>query len=107
MARSGEEGQVHPGADDNASGTAAVLELAASLAQERLAHPGSFTGTLIFALWSREEIGLLGKRGLCRKNRRCRKEKIVALRELRHGRAVAGITSSRCRAWARRSSGGS
>ena len=35
MAKAGEEGKVHPGADDNASGTAAVLELAASLAEEQ------------------------------------------------------------------------
>ena len=34
MADSDEQGKVHPGADDNASGTALVMELADSLAQE-------------------------------------------------------------------------
>ena len=42
MLRKGEEGKIHPGADDNASGTAAVLELAASLAEERKAKPEEF-----------------------------------------------------------------
>jgi len=34
FARKDEEGKVHPGADDNASGTAALLELAGALAEE-------------------------------------------------------------------------
>jgi Iap family predicted aminopeptidase len=57
LARSGEEGRVHPGADDNASGTAAVLEMAAQLA----AQPApAFRRGVIFALWSGEEIGIIG-----------------------------------------------
>jgi len=32
FALKGEEGKVHPGADDNASGCAAVMEMAADLA---------------------------------------------------------------------------
>jgi len=60
MLRKGEEGKVHPGADDNASGTAAVLELAASLAAEQKAKPDSFRRGIVFALWSGEEIGLIG-----------------------------------------------
>jgi hypothetical protein len=43
-----------PGADDNASGTAAVLEAARILAG---VEP---TATIIFALWDSEEIGLIG-----------------------------------------------
>ena len=35
LAHKGEEGQVHNGADDNASGVSTVLELAASLAKAR------------------------------------------------------------------------
>jgi Tol biopolymer transport system component len=54
----GEAGQIHNGADDNASGVAAVLELAGSLAsaevRSKLAH------NIIFAFWSGEEMGLLG-----------------------------------------------
>ncbi len=60
MARSGEEGRVHPGADDNASGTAVVMELAAAFAAERAQQPGKFRRGVIFALWSGEEIGLIG-----------------------------------------------
>lgn len=60
MQRKGEEHAIHPGADDNASGTAAVLELAAALAKERAEKPGNFQRGIIFALWSGEEIGLIG-----------------------------------------------
>ena len=51
----GREGDaVYPGADDNASGTAAVLGLAQSLATARLPR------TLVVMLFSGEEIGLVG-----------------------------------------------
>ena len=60
MQRKGEEGKIHPGADDNASGTAAVLELAASLAVERKAKPEEFHRGIVFAFWSGEEIGMIG-----------------------------------------------
>ena len=67
MARSGEETKTHPGADDNASGTAAVIELAASLAHERKLHPEKFRRGIIFALWSGEEIGIIGSAAFCEK----------------------------------------
>lgn len=51
----GEQGQIHNGADDNASGTAAVLEVARCLA----AGPKP-PCDVVFALWSGEELGLLG-----------------------------------------------
>jgi hypothetical protein len=51
----GEQGQIHNGADDNASGTAAVLEIARCLA----AGPRP-PCDVVFALWSGEELGLLG-----------------------------------------------
>jgi hypothetical protein len=49
-------GQIHHGADDNASGTSAVLELADGFAHERRrsAH------TLVFVAFAGEETGLLG-----------------------------------------------
>ena len=49
-------GQIHPGADDNASGTAGVLELA------RLLSPmsGQLQRGILFASFSGEELGLLG-----------------------------------------------
>ena len=66
MARSGEEGQIHYGADDNASGTAFVLELAAQLAAEQKAHPENFKRNILFALWSGEELGLVGSAAFVR-----------------------------------------
>ncbi len=48
-------GVVHPGADDNASGTAVVLGLARAFAAA-----GGAPRTLVFALFAGEEIGLLG-----------------------------------------------
>ena len=49
-----EAGQIHHGADDNASGTAAVLAIAETLAKQRMRR------NVMFALWSGEEIGLVG-----------------------------------------------
>ncbi len=49
-------GQVHPGADDNASGTAALLELASALA----ARKADLKRTIVFLAFSGEELGLLG-----------------------------------------------
>ncbi|MFT5477195.1 MAG: aminopeptidase N [Planctomycetota bacterium] len=55
--RSGNEGQLHPGADDNASGVAVLIELARDLARSHL--PGR---TMIFVAFSGEEWGLKGSR---------------------------------------------
>ncbi len=63
--RAGEENKVHPGADDNASGVAWVMELAASLAREHAEHPERFRRGVIFACWSGEEIGLIGSAAFC------------------------------------------
>ncbi|MFI5057247.1 MAG: M28 family peptidase [Candidatus Acidiferrales bacterium] len=49
-------GQIHPGADDNASGTAGVLELARLLAPMK----GQLQRGILFASFSGEELGLLG-----------------------------------------------
>jgi len=49
-------GKVHPGADDNASGTAAVLELASALAARR----ADLRRSIVFLAFSGEELGLLG-----------------------------------------------
>jgi hypothetical protein len=54
LARAGEETKVHPGADDNASGVAAVLAAAAQLKN------GPRGRNVAFAFWSGEESGLLG-----------------------------------------------
>jgi hypothetical protein len=49
-------GNIYNGADDNASGTAALLQLAAHFQRHRPTH------TLIFAFFDAEEMGLLGAR---------------------------------------------
>jgi hypothetical protein len=49
-------GQVHNGADDNASGTAALIEIARAAA----AHRERFPRTVIFAAFAGEELGLIG-----------------------------------------------
>jgi hypothetical protein len=51
-------GQIHNGADDNASGTAAVIEMAHTLARQRV----RFRRTIVFAAFAGEELGLLGSR---------------------------------------------
>jgi len=60
MRRAGEEKAIHFGADDNASGTAAVLELASQLARRRASSPADFRRGVMVAFWSAEETGLLG-----------------------------------------------
>src|SRR6516164_4490537 len=49
-------GEIHPGADDNASGTAGVLELARVLSPLR----GQLPRGILFASFAGEELGLLG-----------------------------------------------
>jgi len=49
-------GQLHPGADDNASGTAGVLELARLFAPQK----GQLQRGILFASFAGEELGLLG-----------------------------------------------
>ena len=65
LERAGEENKIHPGADDNASGTAWMMELAAALAKERSDHPDKFRRGVIFAAWSGEEIGIIGSAAFC------------------------------------------
>ncbi|MEW6159781.1 MAG: M28 family peptidase [Verrucomicrobiota bacterium] len=60
MKHSGEETAIHNGADDNASGVAAVLELAAALAAEQKRNSSAFQRAIVFAFWSGEELGLIG-----------------------------------------------
>lgn len=49
-------GQIHPGADDNASGTAGLMELARILAAKK----GQLQRGILFASFAGEELGLLG-----------------------------------------------
>ena len=54
LASKDEAGRVHFGADDNASGSAAVLAIAATLAKQPRRRD------VLVALWSGEELGLIG-----------------------------------------------
>ncbi|MBQ6556812.1 MAG: M20/M25/M40 family metallo-hydrolase [Bacteroidales bacterium] len=53
-------GQIYPGADDNASGSAALIEIARALCEER----GSLQRSVIIAAFDAEEIGLYGSTAL-------------------------------------------
>jgi Zn-dependent M28 family amino/carboxypeptidase len=55
LATAAEAGRPHLGADDNASGSAAALAIAATIAQQPVR-----TRHLLVAFWSGEEIGLVG-----------------------------------------------
>lgn len=56
LARGDEQGRAHLGADDNASGVAAVLEIGRALRDREPAR------AVVLAFWSAEELGLLGSR---------------------------------------------
>ncbi len=60
MAHNAEGDEIHNGADDNASGTAAVMELAEYFKQLKKDKPASISINLLFVLWSGEELGLIG-----------------------------------------------
>lgn len=60
LAKEDEKGQIHNGADDNASGTAVILKLAEVLSDEHRNRPEKFKKGVILALWSGEELGLIG-----------------------------------------------
>jgi Zn-dependent M28 family amino/carboxypeptidase len=55
LATAGDAGKAHVGADDNASGTAAVLAVAGAIARQPVRRRHVLVG-----LWSAEEIGLIG-----------------------------------------------
>lgn len=55
------EGKIHNGADDNASGTSGVIELANYFATNKLTEPYNF----LFICFSGEELGLLGSKKYC------------------------------------------
>ncbi len=52
--------KIHPGADDNASGVAAMLEMAHRLASRKAKGKLDLRRDILFAAWSGEELGLLG-----------------------------------------------
>lgn len=60
LARDEEHGEIHHGADDNASGVAAMLEVAEYLASAKKSGNYASQRDCVFAAWSGEELGLLG-----------------------------------------------
>lgn len=60
LARDEEQSGIHYGADDNASGVAGVLEIAQFLKNLKNNNRLNLKRDIIFALWSGEELGLLG-----------------------------------------------
>ncbi|MDA1229550.1 MAG: M28 family peptidase [Planctomycetota bacterium] len=60
LARGDEQSQIHFGADDNASGVSAMLQIAEAMALAK--DTGKLQGQrdVVFAAWSGEELGLLG-----------------------------------------------
>ncbi len=60
LARPEERNEIHYGADDNASGVAAVLEVAELLANQSARGILSPKRDLVIALWSGEEFGTIG-----------------------------------------------
>ncbi len=60
LAREAERGSIHPGADDNASGVAALLEVAQYLADQQRRGDLNARRDILFAAWSGEELGTLG-----------------------------------------------
>lgn len=60
LATDSESTLIHNGADDNASGTALVLELAEYFAGLKEKKPEVFNTNIVFGFWSGEEIGLVG-----------------------------------------------
>lgn len=55
-----EASEIHFGADDNASGVAALLEIAQDLSAQQASGKLKLKRDVVFAAWSGEEIGLIG-----------------------------------------------
>ena len=63
LAKEDQQGNIHVGADDNASGVAAMLEIAEFLSNAKTTgDAGSFQRDILFAAWSGEELGLHGSK---------------------------------------------
>jgi len=62
LARDDERNGIHVGADDNASGVAAMLEIAEYISAQKKAGKLDAYRDIIFAAWSGEELGLHGSK---------------------------------------------
>ena len=68
-----EKFEIHNGADDNASGTAGLMEIAHYLAEAQKSGKIQLTRDVVFAAWSGEEMGLLGSAAFARETAKTRK----------------------------------
>ncbi len=97
LARQDEQGKIHYGADDNASGVAGVIELARYFSEMNKKGKLKLKQNLIFAVWSGEEIGLIGSSYFVNKTQ----EKISAninmdmIGRLRENLLVQGVGSAK------------
>ncbi len=66
LAKEGKQNAIHFGADDNASGVAAMLEIAEYLSAQKKAGKLDLKRDVIFAGWSGEELGLHGSKHFAR-----------------------------------------
>ncbi len=63
------EGKTHYGADDNASGVSALLEIAGYLTSESQQKKIHLKKNILFAVWSAEEVGILGSSHFLKENK--------------------------------------
>jgi hypothetical protein len=67
------EGKIHPGADDNASGTAVMLDLARRMSE----LPAKPARSIVFVAFSGEELGLYGSRAFVEQSPLVRSTKMM------------------------------
>lgn len=98
-AKKGNEGKIHNGADDNASGVAVMLELAKTLGKShKPARP------IIFVAFTAEESGLVGSRYFASNYKKYPSNKILAIINLDtvgrlFGRKIMVLNSNTAREW--------
>ena len=97
--RSGNEGQVHFGADDNAGGVAVLIELAKSMCEN-----GVPDRTIIFAAFTAEESGLRGSRHYVKNMKNFPVDKIMGALNLDtvgrlEGKKLLVLNSASAREW--------
>ena len=75
-AKGDEASKMHLGADDNASGIAAIMELAQYYNELKKKGELNLKRDIIFAAWSGEEMGLFGSKHFAQKQKEIKEEKV-------------------------------
>ena len=75
--RQGNKGKIHPGADDNASGVAILLELA-----QILGKTWKPDRTVVFVAFTGEEVGLMGSKHYVKNEKKFPIDKIIGVLNL-------------------------